>query len=87
MQPQIADLVAIFQYSIMLYNLYSFSLWSYTFLSAIARSNIDALRDFSITSRLLKKLKAHNMLSYDEYLRKEIGEEMYMEYVKGGEKP
>jgi hypothetical protein len=69
----------------MLYNLFSFSLWSYTFLLAVFRSNIGILRDYSFLSCLLKKLKAHNMLSYDEYLRNEIGEEMYMEYVKGGE--
>jgi hypothetical protein len=53
----------------MLYNLFSFSLWSYYFISAVVRTNLDFLRRFTLTLRVLKFLKAEKMLTYNQYLR------------------
>ncbi len=80
--PSITGLVAIFQYLIMLYNLFSFSLWAYNFIAGIVRSNVDTLRSFTITMRLLKIFRAQKMLTYNQYLKKEIGEELFRQYVR-----
>ena len=80
--PSTTDIVAIFQYAIMLYNVFSSSLWAYNFISAGFRSNLKTLRSFELTMRLLKILKAHNMLTYNEYLRKEIGDQLFYQYVR-----
>ncbi len=82
LSSSMSDLVAIFQYSIMLYSLFSFSLWAYNFIAAVVRSNVDTLRSFTITMRLLKIFRAQKMLTYNQYLQKEIGEELYRQYVR-----